>query len=232
MLKLSGESMSASGAGGIVGKSVTAVARSLATVNKSGTAFAVVVGGGNIWRYRDHQDIAVLSREQSDYLGMLATVYNAVALTHALRDAGVQAMAYSAVAVPSKLAKPYTALAARRHLARGGVVVLAGGTGKPYVTTDTGAALRAKELGCTAVVKATNVDGVYEADPRKIPSAKLLKSLTCTEALTSGVRVFDAKGFQLLRRAGISLRVFNFNKKNLLTKALQGYNVGTEVIPQ
>jgi uridylate kinase len=224
--------MSADGEGGVSTRSILSVARALARVNAKGTAFAVVVGGGNIWRYRDHSDLTVLSREQSDYLGMLATVYNAVALTHALRDIGVDAVAYSAVAAPRQLVRPYSAAAARRHLARGGVVVLAGGTGRPYVTTDTGAALRAAELGCTRVVKATGVDGVYTADPRHDPTARLLKTLTCTEALAAGVRVFDATGFQRLRKTGITLQVFNFNKKNLLTRALEGYNVGTQVLPE
>jgi len=226
LFKLSGESLSTTGSG-VEAKAVKKIAQQLKKVNVKGIALAIVVGGGNIWRFRDNQSLKNLARVQSDYLGMSATVFNAAALTAELLAASVDAAAFSAIDCPKELAKPYSPAAAKRILNRGGVVVLAGGTGKPFVTTDTGAAMRAAELGVARVLKATNVDGVYDSDPRKNKKAKLLKELTYTDALKNKLGVMDEKAFQLLRKAGIETCVFNFEKAGLFAKAAAGQAVGT-----
>jgi len=226
LFKLSGESLSLSGSG-VEAKAVKHIAQQLKKVNSRGVALAIVVGGGNIWRFRDNQSLKNLARVQSDYLGMTATVFNAVALTAELVAAGVDAAAFSASVCPKELAKPYSPAAAKRILNRGGVVVLAGGTGKPFVTTDTGAAMRAAELGVTRVLKATNVDGVYDSDPRKNKKVKLLKELTYKEVLEQQLGVMDEKAFKLLKKAGIETCVFNFEKAGLFARAAAGEHVGT-----
>jgi uridylate kinase len=230
LLKLSGESLgltTGSNKGeGVSAQTVQKLARELAAVNKKGIALAIVIGGGNLWRFRDNQGLKSLPRESSDYLGMLATVFNATVLAAELNKLKIKTEAFSAVAAP-KIIKKYTPAAASQVLNAGGVVVLAGGTGRPYVTTDTGAAMRAIELKCTRVLKATNVDGVYSADPRKDKKAKLFTQLTYAEILVNKLAVMDEKAFRLMQKAKMPLTVFNFNKKGLLLRAARGYNVGT-----
>ena len=223
LLKLSGESL---GKDGVDGKSLMQVAKEIVAVNKKGIAIAIVIGGGNIWRFRDNKNLTTLPRVHSDYLGMLATVMNGTVLAAALKKLGVKAKAFSAVKAPDIVEK-YSPVAAKKILAKGGVAVLAGGTGKPFVTTDTAAAMRAIETKCDRILKATNVDGVYSADPRKSKSAKLLKELDYKTAIKKQFGVMDVKAFALLAKAKIPLTVFNFGKKGLLLKAAQGQNVGT-----
>lgn len=224
LLKLSGESL---GSGGVDYKKLQRVAQQIAAVNRKGIAIAIVIGGGNVWRFRDNQKLTSLPRVNSDYLGMLATVFNGVTLTAALRDLKINAEVFSAVKAPSEIVKPYSIVNARKVLAQGGVVVLSGGTGKPFVTTDTAAAMRAVEMRCSRILKATNVDGVYDADPRKNKKAKLLKELTYKETIAKQYGVMDLKAFEILEKKKIPLSVFNFGKAGLLLKAASGESVGT-----
>ncbi len=226
LLKLSGESLGG-GDSGVTATAVKKLARELTAVNKAGVALAIVIGGGNIWRFRDNQNLKSLPRENSDYLGMLATVFNAVVLAAELKKLKIKVEVFSAVAVPKQLAKKYSPTAAIQVLNQGGIVLLAGGTGRPYVTTDTGAAMRATELRCERVLKATNVKGVYSSDPQKNKKAKLLKELDYAMAIKKQFGVMDTKAFHLLAKAKIPLTVFDFSKKGLLLRAVKGYNVGT-----
>jgi uridylate kinase len=224
LLKLSGESL---GSGGVDGNLVMKVAQQIAEVNKQGIAIAIVIGGGNVWRFRDNQKLTSLPRVNSDYLGMLATVMNGVVLTAALRDLKVKAEVFSAVKAPSEITQPYVITKARKVMQAGGVVVLSGGTGKPFVTTDTAAAMRAVEMQCSRILKATNVDGVYDSDPRKNKKAKLLKQITYKETIAKKLEVMDLKAFEILEKKKIPLAVFNFSKPGLLLKAASGEAVGT-----
>lgn len=225
LLKLSGESL---GSNGVERNALHQVARQIAAVNKKKIAIAIVIGGGNIWRFRDNKHMTALSRVHSDYLGMLATVFNGVVLAAALQKLKVKAVAFSAVSAPD-IVKPYKVSAAKKVLASRGVVILAGGTGKPFVTTDSAAAMRAGELNCEAVLKATNVNGVYSADPRKSKSAKLLKEINYATAIRKKFGVMDVKAFKLLKKYRIPTFIFNFNKKGLLRSAAEGKNVGSVV---
>ncbi len=226
LLKLSGESL---GSGGIDSKSLKKVVGEITAVAKKKVGIAVVVGGGNIWRFRDNKNLTSLPRVNSDYLGMLATVFNAVTLEAALKKKNLRTKAFSAVQAPSEIIDPYKISDAKEILEKGGVVILAGGTGKPFVTTDSGAAIRAVELKCDLVAKATNVDGVFDRDPRKSKKAKLLKEVSYKTAISQKLEVMDIKAFRILAKAKIPTRVFNFDKKGLLSKAVEGQNVGTKI---
>lgn len=227
LLKLSGESLSASGEG-VDAAVASALARDIAAVNQKGIALAIVIGGGNIWRFRDNTDCRFLPRERSDYLGMLATVMNGVVLERALIAAGVHAVAFSAVPAP-EIVRPYSIDVANDVLKQGGIVIATGGTSRPYFTTDTAAALRAVELSCQRVLKATNVDGVYDADPRKHKNAKLLKTLSFAETIEKKLGVMDTTAFALLAEHRIPISIFNFEKRALFFRAARGENVGTIV---
>lgn len=227
LLKLSGESLSKDGHG----LSVTTthrIAEQIIAVHKAGIALAIVIGGGNIWRFRDNEKAKYLPRERSDYLGMMATVMNGAVLAAALRDMGADAEAFSAIPAPEVI-RPYSIDSAREILARGGIAVCGGGTGRPYVTTDTAAAFRAVELECGRVLKATNVDGVYDADPRNNPAAKLFTEVSFEEVIEKKLAVMDATAFALLAEFRVPLTVFNFEKEGLLLRAAQGEPVGTVV---
>lgn len=225
LLKLSGESLSHDGSG-LSTTTTHAIAEAIATVNRAGIALAIVIGGGNIWRFRNNEKAKYIPRERSDYLGMMATVMNGAVLAAALRDMGIDAEVFSAIPAPEVI-RPYTIDAARDVLTRGGVAICAGGTGRPYVTTDTASAFRAVELGCERVLKATNVDGVYDADPRTNPDAKLYADVTFEEVIEKKLGVMDATAFALLAEYRIPITVFNFEKDGLLIKAAKGEKVGT-----
>lgn len=224
LLKLSGESL---GANGIDSNAVARVAKQIAELSKKGIALAIVIGGGNIWRFRDNKNLTALPRVHSDYLGMTATVFNGVILAAALQALGVKAKAFAATRAPLEIIEPYSIAGAKKVLAAGGVAILAGGTGKPFVTTDSAAAMRASELKCDLVLKATTVDGVYTADPRKSKSAKLYEELDYKTAIQKKLGVMDLKAFEILQKNKIPTRVFNFGKKGLLLQAATGKNVGT-----
>ncbi|MFH0833843.1 MAG: UMP kinase [Patescibacteria group bacterium] len=222
LLKLSGESL---GKSGVDAKTLRRTVREIASAAEK-NSLAIVIGGGNIWRFRDKKSLRI-ARVESDFLGMTATVFNAVALKNALANLRIRAKVFSATKICDELAEKYSASAARKFLAKKGVALLAGGTGKSGVTTDTAAALRAVELGCDLVVKATNVAGIFDRDPRKSRKAKLLKEVCFAEVLTKNLGVMDRQAFEILGKKKIPIRVFNFAKTGLLKKAVAGENVGS-----
>jgi uridylate kinase len=226
MLKLSGEVFAGSKDFGIDKPTLAHVAKQVAAVAKI-TQVVLVVGGGNIWRYRDTKDSGI-DRTVSDAMGMLATVMNSVALQSALEAEGTHTRVLSAVDIP-QLAEPFIKRRAARHLEKGRVVICAGGTGNPYFTTDSAAALRALELNCDVVLKATNVDGIYDKDPKKFKNAKKYDELTFQEALEQRLQVMDQAAFSLCQDQKLPIVVFNFFKPGMLLKAAKGEKIGTIV---
>jgi uridylate kinase len=228
MLKLSGEAFSKPGKGqGINQEILLDVAKRITEVAKKGIQVVVVVGGGNIWRYRDTKGSGI-ERTVSDAMGMLATIMNSVALQAALETQSMETRVLSAIDVP-QLAEVYIRRRAIRHLEKGRIVICAGGTGNPYFTTDSAAALRALELNCDVLLKATNVDGIYDRDPNVDKKAKLYKTLTYQEALEKHLNVMDQSAFSLCAEQKLPIRVFNFGSRGDLLKAAMGGVVGTLV---
>ncbi|MEK7562819.1 MAG: UMP kinase [Patescibacteria group bacterium] len=228
MLKLSGEALSKEGKGQGINQDVLQdVALRIAEVAKKGIQVVVVAGGGNIWRYRDTKGSGI-ERTVSDAMGMLATIMNSVALQAALETQGMETRVLSAIDVP-QLAEAYIRRRAIRHLEKGRVVICAGGTGNPYFTTDSAAALRALELNCDVLLKATNVDGIYDRDPNKEKDAKLYTSLSYQEALEKHLNVMDQSAFSLCAEQKLPIRVFNFGTTGGLLKAATGGEIGTIV---
>ncbi|TSC59044.1 MAG: uridylate kinase [Candidatus Peregrinibacteria bacterium Greene0416_19] len=227
MLKLSGEVFSGETGYGIDHPTLQKVAKQIATVTKLGMQLVIVVGGGNIWRYRDTTDSGI-ERTASDAMGMLATIMNSVALQSALESEGAHTRVLSAINVP-QLAEPFIRRRALRHLEKGRVVICAGGTGNPYFTTDSAAALRALELSCDVLLKATNVDGVYDKDPRTFNDAKMYSELTYAKAIEQHLNVMDQAAFSLCQDQGLPIVVFNFGKNGALLAAARGEKVGTVV---
>ena len=227
LLKLSGEALLGDRSFGIDDKVVQRLAGAVAAISRNGTEVAIVVGGGNIFR-----GIAIAAqggdRVTGDHMGMLATVMNALALEAALARAGVHAVAMSAVAMPS-VCETYVHRRAAWHMGQGRVVVLAGGTGNPYFTTDSGAALRALELECDALLKGTQVDGVYSADPRADPSATRYEQVSYGEAIARDLRIMDTAAFALARDNGLPIIVFRLEDDNALARIVAGEAVGTLV---
>jgi uridylate kinase len=218
MLKLSGESLSKEGKGsGLHQQTLHEIARRIADVSKMGVQVVVVVGGGNIWRFRDTQESGI-ERTASDTMGMLATIMNSVALQAALESFGAQTRVLSAIHVP-QLAEPYIRRRALRHLEKGRVVICAGGTGNPFCTTDSAAALRGAELSCDVLLKATNVDGIYDKDPNKHADAVKYDTLSYQEALERHLSVMDQAAFSLCQEQNLPIVVFNFNEEQNLLKA-------------
>ncbi|MBI2635914.1 UMP kinase [Candidatus Peregrinibacteria bacterium] len=226
MLKLSGEVFSAKNRDGIDHESLMHVARQIIPLARI-AQIVIVVGGGNIWRYRDTKDSGI-ERTVSDAMGMLATIMNSVALQSALEAFDIQTRVLSAIDVP-QLAEAFIKRRAIRHLEKGRVVICAGGTGNPYFTTDSAAALRALELGCDVFLKATNVDGVYDKDPKKYRNAKLYSKVTYQDALEQHLNVMDQAAFSLCSDQKLPIVVFNFFSKGALLKAAKGEKVGTVV---
>lgn len=227
MLKLSGEALSGGGEFGLDNDALHAIAKEIIEVTKHGVEVAVTIGGGNIWRYRDTKDSGI-ERTASDAMGMLATIMNAVGLQAALEAQGVYTRVCSAIDVP-QLAEPYLRRRAMRHLEKGRIVICAGGTGNPYFTTDSAAALRALELNCDVILKATNVDGVYDKDPHKEKDAKKYDTLTLQEAIEKNLKVMDQAALSLCRDQGLPIVVFNFSEKGNLLRVVRGEAVGTKV---
>lgn len=231
MLKLSGEAFSKEGKGsGIHQPTLYEVAKNVSELAKQDDVqLAIVIGGGNIWRWRDTKGTGI-ERTASDAMGMLATIMNAVALQAALESFGVHTRVLSAVQVP-QLTEAYIPRKGIRHLEKGRIVICAGGTGNPYFTTDSAAALRALELNCDLLLKATKVDGVYDKDPEQHKDAKKYESLTFREALEKHLDVMDQAAFSLCEDGGLSIRVFDFSEPENLLKAAKGEHVGTLVHP-
>lgn len=228
MLKLSGEALLGHGEYGIDAVVVRRIAEEIVGISRAGVEVAVVVGGGNILRGAAAA-ASGMDRATADYMGMLATVMNGLALQDGIERAGVQTRVMSGLEM-NKVAEPYIRRRAERHLEKGRVVLLVAGTGDPYFTTDTAAALRAVELHCDVVLKATKVAGVYEQDPMKHPAARRFESLDYMEALNRGVEVMDSTAITLLRDNKLPIIVFNLAEGNI-ERVTRGEGIGTLIAP-
>jgi uridylate kinase len=224
MVKLSGEMLGES-SGGIDAGRLQDVCRSLKEVIDEGIQIALVIGGGNFWRFKDQKEL-VLDRVVSDTMGMLATVMNALAVREELERIGVRAKAYSSLRVPGVL-KEFMPRCARNSFADHDVVLCAGGTGNPYFTTDSAAALRALELKCDLLLKATKVDFVCDRDPKKHADAKTFEELSYQQVLEMGLEVMDLSAISLCMENALPILVFNMNGEGNLLRAARGERVGT-----
>ncbi len=227
LLKLSGEALMGEVGYGIDPAVLDSLSRQLKVVCAGGTEIAIVVGGGNIFRGLKASTTG-MDRAQADYMGMLATVMNALALQDTLERHGVYTRVMSAI-VMQAVAEPYIRRRAIRHMEKGRVVIFAAGTGNPYFTTDTTAALRALEIGADCVMKATKVDGVYDSDPLKNPDAVRFDELTYIEVLKRGLQVMDSTAISLCMDNDLPILVFNMEVEGNIDRALQGEPVGTIV---
>lgn len=226
LLKLSGEAFAGAGADSIDSATLDLIAEQIKEVAAGGVQAAIVVGGGNIWRGRAAR--STMDRASADYMGMLATVINALALQDALESAGVVTRVLSAISM-HQVAEPYIRRRAIRHLEKGRVVIFAAGTGNPYFTTDTAAALRAVEIGADAILKATQVDGVYSADPKKDPNAVRFESLEYLDVLQRGLEVMDNTALTLCMDNALPIIVFELQQRGNIKKAIWGEPIGTIV---
>ncbi len=227
LLKLSGEAFSDPGTGfGLDPRTVASIARQIAEAQARGVELGVVVGGGNMIRGLSASAQGT-DRTTADYMGMLATVINALALQDALEKEGAQTRVQTAIWM-QELAEPYIRRRAIRHLEKGRVVIFAGGTGNPYFSTDTAAALRALEIGAQAILKGTRVDGVYDSDPEVNPDAKLFTQLPYIEVLNRGLKVMDSTAISLCMDNRLPIIVFNMKAGNIV-RVLSGEEVGTLV---
>jgi len=227
LLKLSGEALLGEEDYGIDPNMILRIAAEIAEVNRAGVQVTVVIGGGNIFRGAGLAESGI-DRVTGDHMGMLATVMNALALQDALEGIGTDARVMSAVSVHD-VCEDYIRRRAIRHLEKGRVVVCAGGTGNPFFTTDTAAALRAIEVGADIVLKATKVNGVYSADPAKDPSATFYESLGYDRVIEHKLGVMDANAIVLCRDQGMPIRIFNVFQEGNLMRIVQGEPIGTLV---
>ncbi len=227
IIKVSGEALAGDGGYGIHQPTIDRLAADLASAQHGGVSLGVVVGGGNILRGVAASG-AGLPRATADSMGMLATVVNALVLEVAIERAGAPARTMSALTMP-QVCETYERQRALRHLTERRIIVFAGGTGNPFFTTDTTAVLRAAEMGCDAVLKGTNVDGVYSADPKKDPSARRYERLTHDEALRHELKVMDATAFALARENRMPIIVFSIREPGAITATLQGQSRATMV---
>ena len=226
LLKVSGDAFSPPDTGyGISTDSTALLAHELRDVVDLGVQVAVVVGGGNIWRGRDAPSI---DRARADYMGMLATVMNALALQDGLEKLRVTTRVQTAIHM-SQVAEPYIPLRAVRHLEKGRIVIFAAGMGAPFFSTDTTAAQRALEIGAEAILKGTKVDGVYDADPHREPGAHRFETIGYTEFLTLGLKVMDATAISLCRENALPIIVFDFRREGNIKRVVMGEPVGTLV---
>ena len=225
LLKLSGEALVGQQSLGINPEVLRAVAEEVHDLSQGGVETAVVIGGGNIFRGLNCSEYG-LGRVPADYMGMLATVMNAIALGEVLKTFGSKSRVMSAIEMKD-VAEPYLRNRALRHLKRKRVVLLGAGTGNPYFSTDTAAALRAMELDAEVLLKATKVDGVYDADPMKDPSAKRFKTLTYQQVLEKGLEVMDLTAVSLALGQRLPIIVFNLMEKGNIGRIISGENVGT-----
>ncbi len=227
LLKLSGEALGGEKRLGIDHNVVDEIAREISEVHQMGLQLAVVVGGGNIFRGGEAAE-AGMERTTADHMGMLATVINALALQHALENIGIVTRVQSAVHM-AELCEPYIRRRAVRHLEKGRVVIFAAGTGNPYFTTDTAASLRAVEIGAECILKATNVDGVYTADPNKDDDAEFIEEVSYIEVLNRHLRVMDSTAISLCMENNLPIIVFNLRKEGNIRRVVEGEKVGTLV---
>ena len=228
LLKLSGEVLAGEQGFGIDPKKATELAKEVKSIYDMGVSIGLIIGAGNIFRGLQAASKG-MDRVTGDYLGMLATIMNAISLQDALEKVGVETRTLSAITV-SKIAEPYIRRRALRHMEKGRVVIIAGGTGNPYFTTDTAAALRATELHAEVLIKGTKVDGVYDKDPVVNSDAKRYKSISFNEVLSKNLRVMDLTAITLCKENALPIRVFNINNKGDLKRLLNGEDIGTLVM--
>jgi uridylate kinase len=228
LLKLSGEALMGDGEYGLDTKILRSIAQDIKGVVELGAEVCVVIGGGNIFRGVAGA-ASGMDRAQADSMGMLATVMNALAMQSALERAGVSTRVQSAIPM-SSVCEPFIRRRAERHMEKGRVVIFAAGTGNPFFTTDTAAALRAAEMGCNALLKGTQVDGVYSADPRKNPSATRYTTLTYLDILSRDLQVMDAAAISLARENKLPIIVFNIHEPGAFTAVMQGEGRFTTVV--
>jgi uridylate kinase len=227
LLKLSGEVLMGEQQFGIDPEYVRRLAEEVKEAKDTGLEICLVIGGGNIFRGLAGAARG-LDRTTGDYMGMLATVMNALAMQDALEKLGAQTRVQSAIPMAS-VSEPYIRRRAARHLEKGRIVIFAAGTGNPFFTTDTGAALRAAEMNCDALLKGTSVDGVYTADPKKDPSAERYARLDYLEVLARDLKVMDASAISLMRESGIPIVVFSIRRRGSLQSVLSGEGVHTVI---
>ena len=227
LLKLSGEALMGDQSYGIDPAVATQVAREIGEIQAMGVQTAVVIGGGNIFR-----GVAAsargMDRATADYMGMLATVINALALQDALEQQGVVTRVVTAIEMRA-VAEPFIRRRAIRHLEKGRVVIFAGGTGNPYFSTDTAASLRAMEIKADAILKATKVDGIYDADPMKVKDAKKFTDITYMDVLKLGLKVMDSTAISLCKDNNLPIIVFNLNQRGNIRRVLTGEKIGSRV---
>ena len=227
LLKLSGEGLMGDKSFGLDENMLASIAREIKAVHDAGVQIAVVIGGGNIFRGLSGA-AGGMDRVRADHMGMLATVINSLAMQDALERIGVPARVVSGVMMPT-ICEPYVQPRVKKKLADGSVIIFAAGTGNPFFTTDTGAALRAAEMGCEAIFKATQVDGVYSADPKKDKNAVRFEKVTYDEVLVKNLKVMDASAVALARDNNISIVVFSMHEKKALYRALAGEGAFTVI---
>ncbi len=227
LLKLSGEALAGDRAFGLDFAVVDRLADEVKEVHNLGVALGLVIGGGNIMR-GSVASLEGLDRVSADYMGMLGTVINALALQDVLERKGVDTRVMTAIRM-EQLAEPYIRRRAQRHLEKGRIVLFAGGTGNPYFSTDTTAVLRALEIEAGVLIKATGVDGIYSADPKKDPTAEFIPEIGYQDALVRGIAVMDANAFGLCKENNLPIVVLNANKKGAVARVVQGERVGTLV---
>jgi uridylate kinase len=227
LLKLSGESLAGDQGYGIDPLTINAIAKEISEVVAQGIQLALVIGGGNIFRGLAASSKG-MDRASADYMGMLATVINSLAMQDALEKQGVSTRVQSAIAM-QEVAEPYIRRRAMRHLEKGRVVIFGAGTGNPYFTTDTAASLRAMEINAQVILKGTKVDGVYSADPKKDPDAIKLPELTYIDVLKKGLQVMDATAISLCMDNNLPIIVFDLTTKGNIKKVIAGEEIGTIV---
>ena len=228
LLKLSGEVLLNKETSQCIDSEVVAkMSDKIKSIRDMGVSVAVVLGGGNIFRGAMGEKLGI-GRSAGDYMGMLATVINAIALQNALEKLGIPTRVQTAIAM-HEVAEPFLHRKAMSHLEKGRVVIFAAGTGNPYFSTDTAAALRASEIGADILIKATKVDGIYTADPNKDRTATKMKRLTFTDALSKSIRVMDSAAFALCMENNIPIMVLNFFEEGSLERAVSGDDIGTLV---
>lgn len=227
LVKLSGESLMGDKNYGLDPKMLSAYAQDIKEIVELGVEVAVVIGGGNIYRGMNESETGI-ERAHGDYMGMLATVINGMALQASLEKVGLKTRLQSAL-VMDQVAEPYIRRRAIRHLEKGRVVIFGAGTGNPYFTTDTAGSLRAIEIGADVILKGTRVDGIYTEDPEKNPDANRYEKITFDEVIAKGLAVMDLTAFTLCKENDLPIIVFDMNKKGNLAEVVSGKNVGTIV---